>query len=400
MAAALYQDGAGPLLRLYNGRTGEPFRRLSGHSGTIQSLAFSDDGRLLVSAAEDRTICVWSLIDLEGILGARGGLRGLSLKKEDTRYVVTGVNPSPVDPPLGELHAGDELIGFVDGDQPRVPLSVADFHRTAAARKPGKTVVIRRRDGRQEVRDVTITLGQAEDERKPLFTFFLGGRAHGRERGWLGWHPVGPYDASGPELESSFGWHSNDAGRPDAPASFVLAGQYPEYHRVGLLKDLIKFGKLTDPPPPPPVLRPKMDVYFDEDERGVRGDGGVLVFRQPPARFHLAIVPPERIKAVEWTMDQGLPQPMERAGEDWSVDIPGLARDLQIHTITATVTTDEKVSQQFATSERFCDVPLPQITLKGQDELRKGPLEARLDVPEFRFEATITAAKGFKARRI
>src|SRR5262249_35110355 len=50
-----------PQLRLYNARTGEPVRQFTGHLAAITSLAFSADGRLLVSAAEDQTVCVWSL---------------------------------------------------------------------------------------------------------------------------------------------------------------------------------------------------------------------------------------------------------------------------------------------------------------------------------------------------
>ena len=69
----------GPTLALYNGMTGERVRQLSGHTGTIRSLAFSEDGRFLVSAADDRTVCVWSLTDLDQILGkSRGPCRASS----------------------------------------------------------------------------------------------------------------------------------------------------------------------------------------------------------------------------------------------------------------------------------------------------------------------------------
>src|SRR5262249_35008130 len=78
-AVAAFEPGVGPTLALYNGRTGERFRQLSGHTGTIRSLAFSQDGRFLVSAADDRTACVWSLTDLDRILQKRGALPGLVL---------------------------------------------------------------------------------------------------------------------------------------------------------------------------------------------------------------------------------------------------------------------------------------------------------------------------------
>ena len=52
-------------------------RRLSGHTGRIRSLEFSEDGRFVVSTADDRTVCVWSLTDLDRILQVRGALPGL-----------------------------------------------------------------------------------------------------------------------------------------------------------------------------------------------------------------------------------------------------------------------------------------------------------------------------------
>ncbi|HEY1861084.1 MAG TPA: WD40 repeat domain-containing protein, partial [Gemmataceae bacterium] len=52
LAVAFTEDGL-PRLYLYNGLTGEQIRQCSGHTDPIRSLAFSSDGKLLVSAAED-----------------------------------------------------------------------------------------------------------------------------------------------------------------------------------------------------------------------------------------------------------------------------------------------------------------------------------------------------------
>ncbi len=95
VAVALNEPGVGPTLWLYNGLSGERVRQLSGHTGTVRSLAFSDDGRFLVSAADDRTVCVWSLTDLDRILLTRGGLPGLVLAEQTGRYVIAEIRRGP-----------------------------------------------------------------------------------------------------------------------------------------------------------------------------------------------------------------------------------------------------------------------------------------------------------------
>src|SRR5262249_23955046 len=39
--------------------SGKPLRRLSGHTGYVRALAFSNDGRLLVSGSDDNSIRLW-----------------------------------------------------------------------------------------------------------------------------------------------------------------------------------------------------------------------------------------------------------------------------------------------------------------------------------------------------
>src|SRR5205823_10356990 len=60
LAIAL-SEGGQPVLCLYNAATGDQIRQLAGHQDAIHCLAFSGDGRFLVSVAEDQSVCVWSL---------------------------------------------------------------------------------------------------------------------------------------------------------------------------------------------------------------------------------------------------------------------------------------------------------------------------------------------------
>ena len=73
--AVAHEELGETVLGLYNATTGEQVRRLTGHVNRIHALAFSADGRLLASVGEDQLVCVWSLTELGGVLGAQGCTR-------------------------------------------------------------------------------------------------------------------------------------------------------------------------------------------------------------------------------------------------------------------------------------------------------------------------------------
>jgi WD40 repeat protein len=63
-AGALRPDDTGIPALERDATTGQQLRQLTAHSALIRAVAFSDDGQLLASVADDDTVCVWWLADL------------------------------------------------------------------------------------------------------------------------------------------------------------------------------------------------------------------------------------------------------------------------------------------------------------------------------------------------
>jgi hypothetical protein len=219
------RDAARTVIMLCDPTDGRPYRMLYGHLLDVQGLAFSAARPLLASVADDQTVCVWSLADLDRAVGA---VPGLGVGEDGKKVVVRRVEKGSPAAEAG-LKVDDvlEKLG-VPGGEAKPVTSAAAFLLDVSARKPGDQVEVT--VGGKAVR---LPLERGVDVRKPLFSLLLLRSKGGPE--WVGWSPAGPYDASGPAAEAHLGWHTN-TGDPAAPVSYLPAREHQkDFYREGIL---------------------------------------------------------------------------------------------------------------------------------------------------------------------
>jgi WD40 repeat protein len=318
LALATHKNGQ-PRLAVYNAKSGEWLREFTGHTERLRCVAFAPDGQLLVSAADDGTVCVWSLTDLNTILGQHGRLAGVIVAPADKGVKAVKVLEVKSDSPVrGKLKRGNVLAGLVENKKFRRIESPRGFYEALYRLRPGTEISLRRGDPDGND-DISFVVGQGVDERKPLFSLFVIGGAKVTECEWIGWNPLGPYEASSPRAEKYLGWHFN-TGDPKAPTRFADAGQYRKfYYRRNLLEQLIQRGALgmIDPPQlPPPVL----GVWVADDERlPLRGEQETVVVRRPRIDLTVSLFGPplSSLANLNWQLDDGAATPLdlERRGD-------------------------------------------------------------------------------------
>jgi len=384
VAVAAHELGQ-PSLRLYNGQTGEPIRMLQEHVQKIISLGFSDDGRFLLSSGEDGMICAWSLLDLGDVLGKRGALRGVALKKDSGKIVVAEVG----DAGLPQLSKGDVLKGIMEHGRLREIATPLEFYMALSRIKPGETVDLARTGPDGRTAPLPVRIGQGVDERKPLFTLFVAADGQAESWQWVGWSPLGWYDASRRAAEQLIGWHFN-TGDAAQPARFSRAQEYQVLHYPGLLEQLLSEGKPPLKKLQPPLPRPIARLGLSEPGQPPRVDGeSIVVVRSPAAELHLLLVGPaaEHLDAVLWQFGDGAAKPCKADGDNrWLVPLDDALAGRGDHPLRITMRTAEREPQTFRETAVIRYVPLPPTVAEIAPEAARSVVHE----PELGFRARVS----------
>jgi WD40 repeat protein len=390
-----------PLLALFDARSGAVFRHFTGHVNPIQSLAFSGDGKLLVSTAADQTVCVWGLGDLDQVLGHLGLLHGLMVNDGAKRgsVVVAKIEEENLTTENAKslqaagVAVGDVVEGFVERGRLWPLAESREFYQEIAQREPKDVVTLRIR-GRG---DVKLVVGQGIDEQKPLLTLFVTRKRQDAEpRRWIGWSPVGPYDCSDREAERLLGWHKN-TGDAQQPTAFAPANAYRQQnYKPDILKYLVTRGNTgqaiegwrNDHPEKP--REPKMTLWLKEAGPEPRLDGrGRVLVTVPPATLVLTLhEPPGKVRAVKWQVDEDAGELAQATELEWTADLSRLPWKRGEHKVRVTLQTDAPGAPAFPRELLLYYQPRPPAITN------LGPPSQVVDEPNYRLEAKIVPHDG------
>ena len=107
-----WSAGSDFAIRIRSVKTGEIVQRLEGHTNTVNSLAWSPDGRRLYSTSSDNTTRAWDTLTGKTLLtfrGHEGGLSAMSLSRDGKRLVTGSWDRTTV---LWNAETGEQIRKF------------------------------------------------------------------------------------------------------------------------------------------------------------------------------------------------------------------------------------------------------------------------------------------------
>jgi WD40 repeat protein len=83
------------MVRLWSAVTGAPLQRVEGHSEYVRSVAFSPDGKRVVSGLDDNTVRLWDTV-MGALLQVLEGHTGSVSSSPDSKQVLLGSDDNTV----------------------------------------------------------------------------------------------------------------------------------------------------------------------------------------------------------------------------------------------------------------------------------------------------------------
>ncbi len=373
-----------PWLGVVDASDGRTKRVFTAHTEPISSLSVSADSQLLATTSSDQTIAMWDLSDTDALLKPRATLDGVALV---TKGDVVEVNATQ-DTANGtiDFKPGDQLLGYLDSNQPdalQIWTSMEEVNLTLWDREAGSRITIRRRRG-NAVSDVDVTLQQAVDERKPLFQVMIARGKHPTNRSWIGWSPLGPFDASDREIRQHLGWHFN-VRRPEAPVDFAPLEQYPDLYQPGLLEGLISHVGEAAEVVPLVYIEPRLSLAVTAADDEQWNSQGTAILREAPQALTVRITNEdfshEMVQSMQLRINGKLAGSFARSEPSgWQIDsvvTSGWTRGPQL--LRAELATISNPSRTIVVEQPIAYIPpAPSIALVNQ--VPSETKEARLNI--------------------
>lgn len=327
-----------PLLQIFDGDSGSPLRWCEGHTERIRSLGFSEDGRMLLSVADDRTVAVWTVTDLvDRVLKKRGRIPDLVVRLSQDQLVVST-------PGSSSFQKGDVVLTLRSNGRTATPATAKEFYRFVLDCVPTEQLEITvRRNGAEQV--VMCLVEQAIDEAKPLFSLFVAPSERQNEWEWIGWHPLGNFDFRGDRVERHVGWHFN-TGNPQSPASFATVHEYRDkFVLPDLLQSLIAKQKLELANVPPANPEIKLSLRYQADnllEEELQTERMVIRSRDVSLVAEVAGIADRRIRSVTVSVDSAAPIALTaQPNREWVADLSGIKWDRGAHQLSVAITSPD-----------------------------------------------------------